>query len=102
MPEQGGIRTEILEAFENGKPLSNLDWDDFDFTSTPEGWVGKWGKVVSTGLSGGGGDFMLFRHLPCGKIWTFAAGIVGPRAVKNVLIGHPKTCQGKTIEENKT
>jgi hypothetical protein len=92
MPEQEWLKKEIGEQFDQGKPLNNLDWDDFGFASAPEGWEGKTFRIVPVGLSGGGGDLMLFKHTPCGQIWRFAAGFVGPRAIKNVLVEHPKSC----------
>ncbi|MEK7091143.1 MAG: hypothetical protein AAB887_01385 [Patescibacteria group bacterium] len=94
MPEQEHTIREIAEGFEEGKPFVDSDWDDFGFESTPEGWEGRRGKiVVPTGLSGGGGAFMFFKHQPCGQVWRFGAGFVGPRAIRNVLVEHPKSCQ---------
>lgn len=101
MPEQEHAIREIAEGFESGKPFIDLDWDDLGFESAPKGWEGRLAKIVPTGQPGGGGDFMLFKHQPCGKIWRFGAGIVGPRAIRNVLVEHPKSCQVSVSADRK-
>ena len=60
MPEQEHTIREIAEGFEEGKPLIDSDWEDMEFTSSPEGWEGRMER-----------DFMYFKHIPCGQICLF-------------------------------
>lgn len=81
MPEQEGLRKYMVEDFESGKPFVDLDWEDIGFTSPPEGWEGRTGKL------------MYLKHVPCGRIFGLAAGIVGPREIKNVIDNHSGSCR---------
>ncbi len=92
MAEQWMVRV-ITEGFDNGAPFS--EWADLGFDSAPEGWEGRNGKIGVTNNLESGYDLMLFRHKPCGIVWSFGAGIVGPRAFRSLLTEHPKICQGK-------
>ncbi len=81
----------FADEFEGGHPFSQESWEDYGI-AVPGDWEGKSGRVVETGLKGGGGDFVYFKHSKCNGIWRFAAGIVGPRAIRNLIKDHSELC----------
>ncbi len=83
------------DEFESGHPFSQESWEDYGITVTSD-WEGRSKKIVETGLKGGGGDFVYFKHSKCGGIWRFGAGFVGPRAVRNLIKDHSELCGKET------